>query len=61
MNDNDVLRVRIADRRVEKVVSLKDVRLKIGLTGLSLTPDDSPLLLFETSVKEVYALDWIAP
>jgi Tol biopolymer transport system component len=61
MNDNDVLRVRIADRRVEKVVSLKDVRLKIGFTGLSLTPDDSPLLLFETSVREVYALDWIAP
>ena len=61
MSLSDVLRVRIADHRVEQVVSLKDVRLKIGFTGLSLTPDDSPLLLFETSVKELYALDWMAP
>jgi Tol biopolymer transport system component len=61
IGESDVLRVRIADHKMEKVVSLKDVRLKIGNAGLSLTPDDSPLLLFETSVKELYALDWIAP
>jgi len=61
IGESDVLRVRIADHKMEKVVSLKDVHLRIGNAGLSLTPDDSPLLLFETSVKELYALDWIAP
>jgi Tol biopolymer transport system component len=61
MNESDVLRVRIADHKVEKVVSLRDVRLKYGRGGLSLSPDDSPLLLHETSVQELYALDWVAP
>ena len=60
MNESDVLRVRIADHKVEKVVSLMDVHLKFG-SGLSLTPDDSPLALRETAVKELYALDWVAP
>jgi len=40
MNVSDVLRVRIADHKVEKVVSLMSLHLKFG-SGLSLTPDDS--------------------
>jgi Tol biopolymer transport system component len=60
MNESDVLRVRIADHKVEKVVSLISLHLKFG-SGLSLTPDDSPLLLRETAVQELYALDWVAP
>jgi hypothetical protein len=55
-----VLRVRIAGHKVEKVVSLMSLHLKFG-SGLSLTPDDSPLLLRETAVQELYALDWVAP
>jgi Tol biopolymer transport system component len=58
MNDTDMLRLRIADHKVEKVVSL--AHLKFG-SGLSLTPDDSPLVLRETAVHELYALDWVAP
>jgi dipeptidyl aminopeptidase/acylaminoacyl peptidase len=60
MNDSDVLRVRISDHKVEKVVSLMNLRLKFG-SGLGLTPDDSPLALRETSVRELYALEWVAP
>jgi serine/threonine protein kinase/Tol biopolymer transport system component len=56
------LRIRISDRRVEKVVSLK------GLSGagtfgvwVGLAPDDSPLMLRDTGTQEIYALDWEAP
>jgi len=29
--------------------------------GLSLTPDDSPLLLRDTGSQDVYSVDWEAP
>jgi hypothetical protein len=54
-------RVRIADRTLERLVSLKNIR-RAGLflwTGLA--PDDSPLLLRDVGVEEIYALDWNAP
>jgi Tol biopolymer transport system component len=59
-DNNDVLRVRIADHKVEKAASLTGVHLQWN-TGISLTPDDVPLVLNETSVYELYALDWEAP
>ena len=58
INDSDVLRVRIADHKVDKVASL--IPLKFG-SGLGLTPDDSPLVLRESSVHQLYALDFVAP
>jgi hypothetical protein len=54
-------RVRIDDRTLERLVSLKNIR-RAGLflwTGLA--PDDSPLLLRDVGVEEIYALDWNAP
>ena len=53
-----VLRVRITDRNVERVVDLKDFRIA-GYWGLwlGLTPDNSPLLLRDTGSQEIYALD----
>jgi eukaryotic-like serine/threonine-protein kinase len=61
--DPDIYRMRIADRRVEQVVSLKDFRrVIIGLTPwIGLTPDGSPLLMRDTGTQEVYALDFDAP
>lgn len=58
-------RVRIRDRKLEPLMSLKDVRL----TGRafphgswsSLAPDDSPLLLRDVGSEELYALDWEVP
>ena len=60
MNNTDVLRVRIADHKVEKVASLTGLPLKYQ-SGLDLAPDDSPLVLRDTTVRELYALDWVAP
>jgi serine/threonine protein kinase/Tol biopolymer transport system component len=56
-----VLRVRISDRRVQQVASLKGFPIT-GYWGffLALTPDDSPLLLRDTGTQEVYSVDWEA-
>jgi serine/threonine protein kinase/Tol biopolymer transport system component len=53
-----VLRVRISDRKVERVADLKDFPIT-GAYGcwLGLTPDDSPLLLRDTGTQDIYALD----
>jgi len=58
-----IFRVRISDRKLERVVSLKDVNNRVTLIedGFSLAPDDSPLILRDASVEELYALDWEAP
>ena len=61
-NEPAVMRVRIRDRKLERVADLKNFRLA-GFFGnwLGLAPDDSPLLLRDTGTQEVYALDWQAP
>jgi len=57
-----VFRVRIRDRKLEQVISLKDFRHAPDDWGwLGLTPDDSPLLLRDTTTQDIYALDWEAP
>jgi Tol biopolymer transport system component len=51
-------RVRISDRQVEQIANLKDMR-RTGFLDpwAGLAPDDSPLLLRDTSTQEIYALD----
>jgi Tol biopolymer transport system component len=61
MNSTDVIRVSLSDLKIQNLVSLTGVApLKYG-TGLSLAPDDSPIVLRETVVPELYALSWVAP
>jgi len=57
-----VMRVRIRDRKLERVADLKNFR-HTGYYSiwLGMTPDDSPLLLRDTGTQEIYALDWQAP
>ena len=57
-----VFRLRIADHKLEQVVSLKDFR-QVPHWGswVGLTPDDSPLLLRDAGTQDIYALDWDAP
>jgi Tol biopolymer transport system component len=55
-----VLRVRISDRRVERVADLKDFPFA-GSGWLGLAPDDSPLLLRDAGSQDIYALNWGAP
>ena len=54
------MRVRVSDRRVEKVVGLKNMKNTGWGGGLwfGVTPDGSPLLLRDTGTQEIYALDW---
>jgi Tol biopolymer transport system component len=57
-----VLKIRLSDRTIERVLNLKDISLT-GYWGSSLTlaPDDSPLLLRNVGTQDVYALDWETP
>ena len=61
-NQPSVMRVRIRDRKIERVADLKNFR-QAGFYSvwLSLAPDDSPLLLRDTGTQEIYALDWETP
>ena len=60
-NQPSVMRVRIRDRKMERVADLKNFR-QAGYWSvwLGLAPDDSPLLLRDTGTQEIYALDWQA-
>ena len=55
----ELVRVRIKDRVLEHVLSLKDFpQLADMFAGwVGLTPDDAPLLMRDRSVEEIYALD----
>ena len=61
--DANFFRVRISDRRLERLVSLHGVRRFFGDLGTwtGLAPDDSPLLIRDVSSQEIYAIDWQAP
>ncbi len=58
-----ISRLRIADRKLERVTGLKDFRRVIFPTypWSGLTPDSAPLLLHDVGTQEVYALDFEAP
>jgi len=55
----ELVRVRIKDRVLEHLLSLKDFpQLSDGFASwIGLTPDDAPLLMRDRSVQEIYALD----
>jgi dipeptidyl aminopeptidase/acylaminoacyl peptidase len=57
-----VVRIRVSDHKTEQVADLKNVATT-GRYGayLSLTPDDSPLLLRDRGTEDVYAVDWETP
>ena len=61
--DPAIHRVRISDRKLERVASLKDIRREWGIwyNWFGLAPDDSPLLLRSAGSQEIYALEWEAP
>jgi Tol biopolymer transport system component len=58
--DPAIFRVRPGDRAKERIVSLKGIRRAWGPVGwwMGLAPDDSPLVLRDISIQEIYALDW---
>lgn len=62
-NAPNLYRVRIADKRLEKVASLRGIRLAPILGGVlnGLALDDSPLVLRDVGNQEIYALDLELP
>jgi Tol biopolymer transport system component len=65
-NDPAVFRVRLGDRKVERLANLKGVQRAWRHHGgelpwIGLAPDDSPLLLRSAGTQEIYALEWEAP
>ena len=61
--DAAFFRARIKDRKLEQIVSLKNVPRAVGTFGAwsGLAPDGSPLFQRDASFDEIYALDWEAP
>jgi hypothetical protein len=62
-SDPALYRVRISDHKLEKIASLKGLRLAIGAWGAwcGLAPDDSPTILRDVGSQEIYALDLQLP
>ena len=55
-------RIRISDRKVDRVVDLKDfVVTGLGGGSFSLGPDGAPLMLRDRGTQDIYALDWVLP
>jgi Tol biopolymer transport system component len=61
--DPAISRLRVADRKLERVTGLKDFRrVEFSYYPWSgLTPDGAPLMLRDVGTQEVYALDFEAP
>src|SRR5262249_54460977 len=57
-----VFRIRVMDRKLERVVSFKGIRQYWGdaFEWVGLAPDDTILLTRDVSSQEIYALDWKA-
>jgi len=62
-NDTALFRVRVDDRKLERLVSIKDFRQVNGVFGsfVCWSPDDSPLVLRDIGTQDIYALEWRAP
>jgi Tol biopolymer transport system component len=60
--DSTVYRVRVRDGAMETVLSLKNIRTTGPVDAwFGLTPDDSPLVVRDTVVQEIYALSVVFP
>jgi hypothetical protein len=61
--DPAFFRVRVRDRKVERIFGLEHVPRAVGTSGAwtGLAPDGSPLIQRDVSLDEIYALDWEAP
>ena len=59
-NEEGYYRVQISDHKLECIFSLKGFQAAGGAFGnwSGLAPDESPLLVRDSSIQEIYALDW---
>jgi serine/threonine protein kinase/Tol biopolymer transport system component len=59
-NQEGYYRVQVSDHKLERMFSLKGFQAAGGEFGnwSGLAPDESPLLVRDASIQEIYALDW---
>jgi serine/threonine protein kinase/dipeptidyl aminopeptidase/acylaminoacyl peptidase len=62
-NQESYCRVQVGDGKLERIFSLKGFQAAGGAFGnwSGLAPDDSPLVVRDASIQEIYALDWEHP
>jgi WD40 repeat protein len=63
MDSGALFRLRIDNREIEQLTTLKDLRLAFGYYGpwIGWAPDDSPLVLRDMGIQDIYALEWQTP
>jgi len=61
-NQEGYYRVRISDHKLERIFSMKGFQAADGAFGnwSGIAPDQSPLLVRDASIQEIYALEWEA-
>jgi serine/threonine protein kinase len=58
VDDPAVYRVAVASRKLEQLASLKNFRLTdLFQSTMTLAPDDSPIILRDTGIEEIYSLE----
>jgi serine/threonine protein kinase/Tol biopolymer transport system component len=62
-NQESYFRVQVSNGKLERVFSLKGFQAAGGAFGnwSGLTPDESPLVVRDASIQEIYSLDWDHP
>ncbi|HSY58945.1 MAG TPA: hypothetical protein VK795_05245, partial [Terriglobales bacterium] len=62
-NQESYFRVQVSDGKLERIFSLKGFQAAGGAFGnwSGLAPDDSPLVVRDASIQEIYSLDWDRP
>jgi eukaryotic-like serine/threonine-protein kinase len=62
-NQEGYFRVRISDGKLERLFSLRGFQAAGGAFGnwSGLGPDETPLLVRDVSIQEIYAFDWETP
>jgi serine/threonine protein kinase len=62
-NQESYFRVQASDGKLERIFSLKGFQAAGGAFGnwSGLAPDESPLVVRDASIQEIYALDWDRP
>jgi serine/threonine protein kinase len=62
-NQESYFRAQLSSGKLERIFSLKDFQAAGGAFGnwSGLAPDESPLVVRDASIQEIYALDWERP
>ena len=59
-NQEGYYRVQVSDGKLERILSMQGFQAAGGAFGnwSGIAPDESPLLVRDSSIQEIYGLDW---